>query len=462
MKFGLENIARLCAALGHPERAFRSIVDRRHQRQGLGHRDGRARRCAPPGTATARYTSPHLVRLEERFVVDGAEVGTGDLRGAVARVQEAVEALLRTGAPRSAADVLRVRDGGRVRAVPAARVSTSRCSKSASADGSTPRTSSRRSRPRSPRSTSITRRSSATRSRRSRARRRASSSPASRSCAARCRPAADRVIRETSAERGARMVHAPDAVRMTARGDGAIDVATGSAASTASGSRCADAISRTTPRSRCALLDELARLGLRDPDAAVRTGYRRGLAGAARALRVDGTDDPPRRRAQSGRRAGAGRLSPRDRLDRRHAGLRRDAGQGRRRNARRARAPVRGHRLHDGAHARARSRRTSWRPSPRRSRPGGPASKRSAIRRPRWRAHGACGRTGRHGRFDLPDRSSAWYSSMTSVPRPSSRTSCFASAPFWSSASRVEWLGAPPSRARRAVSPAASSTSSST
>ena len=62
MKFGLANIATLCAALGHPERAFRVHHRRRHERQGFGHRDGRdgaARRrtphralhVAPPGPA---------------------------------------------------------------------------------------------------------------------------------------------------------------------------------------------------------------------------------------------------------------------------------------------------------------------------------------------------------------------------------------------------------------------------
>ena len=40
-------------------------------------------------------------------------------------------------------------------------------------------------------------------------------------------PEADRVVRDTCAERGARMVRAADVVRMTARGDGAIDVAAG-------------------------------------------------------------------------------------------------------------------------------------------------------------------------------------------------------------------------------------------
>lgn len=98
MKFGLENITRLCEALDHPERTFRSIV--------VGGTNGKgsvtvmvetALRAA--GYRAARYTSPHLTRLEERFVVDGTEVGTAALRGAAARVQAAVESLMQAEPP---------------------------------------------------------------------------------------------------------------------------------------------------------------------------------------------------------------------------------------------------------------------------------------------------------------------------------------------------------------------------
>ena len=50
------------------------------------------------GQRTARYTSPHLVRLEERFVIDGHEVETADLRDALGSVQTAVDSLMRRGA----------------------------------------------------------------------------------------------------------------------------------------------------------------------------------------------------------------------------------------------------------------------------------------------------------------------------------------------------------------------------
>ena len=97
MKFGLENISRLCAALDHPERAFASIIVAGTNGKGsvtaMVHRGLRA-----AGHRAARYTSPHLERLEERFVVDDNEVDTDALRGALGRVREAIERLQQSGA----------------------------------------------------------------------------------------------------------------------------------------------------------------------------------------------------------------------------------------------------------------------------------------------------------------------------------------------------------------------------
>jgi len=96
MKFGLENIAALCAELGHPERAFRSIVVAGTNGKGsVTVMTETALRAA--GVRAARYTSPHLVRLEERFVINGQEVATADLRDALGAVQEAVDSLMRRG-----------------------------------------------------------------------------------------------------------------------------------------------------------------------------------------------------------------------------------------------------------------------------------------------------------------------------------------------------------------------------
>jgi dihydrofolate synthase / folylpolyglutamate synthase len=97
MKFGLENISKLCAGLDHPERAFASIVVAGTNGKGsvtaMVHRGLRA-----AGHRAARYTSPHLERLEERFVILDSEVETEALRRAIDRVREAIETLQRSGA----------------------------------------------------------------------------------------------------------------------------------------------------------------------------------------------------------------------------------------------------------------------------------------------------------------------------------------------------------------------------
>ena len=97
MKFGLENISRLCAALDHPERAFASIIVAGTNGKGsvtaMVHRG-----LGAAGHRTARYTSPHLERLEERFVIDDDEVETDALRRAIGRVRDAIERLQQSGA----------------------------------------------------------------------------------------------------------------------------------------------------------------------------------------------------------------------------------------------------------------------------------------------------------------------------------------------------------------------------
>jgi dihydrofolate synthase/folylpolyglutamate synthase len=96
MKFGLESISRLCAALGHPERAFASVhVAGTNGKGSVTAMVETALRAA--GHRAARYTSPHLLRLEERVVVDGAPVATGDLAAAAARVQAVTEDLVARG-----------------------------------------------------------------------------------------------------------------------------------------------------------------------------------------------------------------------------------------------------------------------------------------------------------------------------------------------------------------------------
>ena len=93
MKFGLANIARLCAALGHPETAFPSIIVAGTNGKGsVTAMVDAAMRAA--GHRTARYTSPHLVRIEERFVIDGREVDPATLEAAAETVKRAAEDLV--------------------------------------------------------------------------------------------------------------------------------------------------------------------------------------------------------------------------------------------------------------------------------------------------------------------------------------------------------------------------------
>jgi dihydrofolate synthase/folylpolyglutamate synthase len=96
MKFGLANIARLCAALDHPQAAFPSVI--------VAGTNGKGSVTAMVDTAlraaghrSARYTSPHLVRIEERFVIDGREVTAEALESAALRVQRAAESLVASG-----------------------------------------------------------------------------------------------------------------------------------------------------------------------------------------------------------------------------------------------------------------------------------------------------------------------------------------------------------------------------
>ena len=96
MKFGLENISTLAAELGDPHRCFPSVL--------IAGTNGKGSVTAivdsalrAGGFRSARYTSPHLVRLEERFVIDGREVSTAELEAAVAGVRSAVDALVARG-----------------------------------------------------------------------------------------------------------------------------------------------------------------------------------------------------------------------------------------------------------------------------------------------------------------------------------------------------------------------------
>jgi dihydrofolate synthase/folylpolyglutamate synthase len=96
IKFGLENMFAIVGRLGHPERTFRSIhVAGTNGKGSVTAMVDAGLRAA--GHRSARYTSPHLVDLQERFVIDGRPVAIEPMIAAVADVRAVVEQLLAEG-----------------------------------------------------------------------------------------------------------------------------------------------------------------------------------------------------------------------------------------------------------------------------------------------------------------------------------------------------------------------------
>jgi dihydrofolate synthase / folylpolyglutamate synthase len=96
IKFGLENIAAIVAGLGHPERAYRTIhVAGTNGKGSVTAMVDASLRAA--GLRSARYTSPHVVDIRERFVVCGEMIGAGALDRAIADVRALIEALREAG-----------------------------------------------------------------------------------------------------------------------------------------------------------------------------------------------------------------------------------------------------------------------------------------------------------------------------------------------------------------------------
>jgi dihydrofolate synthase/folylpolyglutamate synthase len=96
IKFGLANIQTLTTALGHPQAHFKSILVAGTNGKGsvTAMTDGALRAS---GLKVGRYTSPHLVRVEERFAVDGAPVDTAVLVGLIEEMRQLVDDLLANG-----------------------------------------------------------------------------------------------------------------------------------------------------------------------------------------------------------------------------------------------------------------------------------------------------------------------------------------------------------------------------
>jgi dihydrofolate synthase/folylpolyglutamate synthase len=87
IKLGLERVREALAALGHPERRFPALH--------VAGTNGKGSTCAFTATAlqaaghrVGLYTSPHLVRVNERIRVDGADISDEDFGTAILEVLE--------------------------------------------------------------------------------------------------------------------------------------------------------------------------------------------------------------------------------------------------------------------------------------------------------------------------------------------------------------------------------------
>jgi dihydrofolate synthase / folylpolyglutamate synthase len=92
IKLGLDQIRAIVDQIDHPERAFRSVIVAGTNGKGsVTAMIERGLRAA--GYRTGRFTSPHLIDLEERFAIDGESVDCDTLEQAAAFVLDAAERL---------------------------------------------------------------------------------------------------------------------------------------------------------------------------------------------------------------------------------------------------------------------------------------------------------------------------------------------------------------------------------
>jgi dihydrofolate synthase/folylpolyglutamate synthase len=93
IKFGLETMRALVAEMGHPERAYPTLLI-----AGTNGKGSVAAYCdealRASGLRTGRYTSPHLVRVNERITVDGRPITDAAFARAVHEVRDAAARLV--------------------------------------------------------------------------------------------------------------------------------------------------------------------------------------------------------------------------------------------------------------------------------------------------------------------------------------------------------------------------------
>lgn len=96
IKLGLDNIRAILAALGNPERAWRSVhIAGTNGKGSVAAMVERGLRAA--GLKTGRYTSPHLDVIEERVAINGEHVDRETFTAATALVFDAVDRATRDG-----------------------------------------------------------------------------------------------------------------------------------------------------------------------------------------------------------------------------------------------------------------------------------------------------------------------------------------------------------------------------
>ena len=88
VKVGTRNIRRVAAELGHPERRYPSVI--------IAGTNGKGSTAAlldailrAQGLSVGRFTSPHLVEIEERVTVDGRRLDRDEFAGLVGEVAAA-------------------------------------------------------------------------------------------------------------------------------------------------------------------------------------------------------------------------------------------------------------------------------------------------------------------------------------------------------------------------------------
>ncbi|MFL2434516.1 MAG: bifunctional folylpolyglutamate synthase/dihydrofolate synthase [Vicinamibacterales bacterium] len=96
IKLGLKTIRRLVASLGAPERTFHTIL--------VAGTNGKGSVAAmvehglrTSGLRVGLFTSPHLVKINERFMLNGQCVDTTTLKAGAQRIKDTVNALIRSG-----------------------------------------------------------------------------------------------------------------------------------------------------------------------------------------------------------------------------------------------------------------------------------------------------------------------------------------------------------------------------